>query len=154
MLLLVDYGKVLWPFVNELQQNSDTFSKEEYILGNILTVFVVDSSRLHLTYEAFCLLSVIHKQQVKQYNYFIDQSELPTRFLTDFTSSVWNFCRSVADVPPGELLAARSTEKRLYSQATLPSKHYKCYELPERVRESWDHGMCNKQTPLLSKKTS
>ena len=62
MLLLDDYGKVLWPFVHELQQNSDTFSKEEYILGNILTVFVVDSSRLHLTYEAFCLLSVIHKQ--------------------------------------------------------------------------------------------
>ena len=94
MLLLVDYGKGLWSFVNELQQNSDTFSKEEYILGNILTVFVVDSSRLHnnkqqqqhhlisyikytnitlpanskanrgrwLTFEAFCLLSVIHKQ--------------------------------------------------------------------------------------------
>ena len=56
MLLLVDYGKVLWPFVNEHQQNSDTFSKEEYILGNILTVFVVDSSRLHLTFV------VIHKQ--------------------------------------------------------------------------------------------
>ena len=62
MLALVDYGKVLWSFVNELQQNSDTFSKEEYILGNILTVFVVDSLRLHLTFEAFCLLSVIHKQ--------------------------------------------------------------------------------------------
>ena len=62
MLALVYYGKVLWSFVNELQQNSDTFSKEEYILGNILTAFVVDSLRLHLTFEAFCLLSVIHKQ--------------------------------------------------------------------------------------------
>ena len=65
MLLLVDYGKVLWSFVNELQQNSDTFSKEEYILGNILTVFVVDSSRLHLTFEAFYLLSAIHKKKGK-----------------------------------------------------------------------------------------
>ena len=62
MLLLVDCGKVLWSFVNELQQNSDTFSKEEYILGNILTVSVVDSSRLHLTLEAFYLLPVIHKR--------------------------------------------------------------------------------------------
>ena len=37
MFLLVDYGKVLWSFASELQQNSDAFSKEEYILG-ILTV--------------------------------------------------------------------------------------------------------------------
>ena len=28
MFLLVDYGKVLWTFANELQQNSDAFSKE------------------------------------------------------------------------------------------------------------------------------
>ena len=35
-----------------------------------------------------------------------------------FTSSVWNFCRWVADVLPGETsLAARSKKKRLYSQA-------------------------------------
>ena len=37
-----------------------------------------------------------------------------------FTPSVWNFCRwSGADVPPGETsIAARSKEKRLYSQTT------------------------------------
>ena len=29
MFLLVDYGKVLWSFANELQQNSDGFSKED-----------------------------------------------------------------------------------------------------------------------------
>ena len=52
MFLLVDYGKVLWSFANELQQNSSAFSKEEYILG-ILTVFEVDSSRLNLTFVAF-----------------------------------------------------------------------------------------------------
>ena len=28
MFLLVDYGKVLWTFAKELQQNSDAFSKE------------------------------------------------------------------------------------------------------------------------------
>ena len=54
MFLLVDYGKVLWSFANELQQNSSAFSKEEYILG-ILTVFEVDSSRLNLTFVAFCV---------------------------------------------------------------------------------------------------
>ena len=57
--------------------------------------FVVDSSRsphrLHLTFVAFCILSVIRKQYVKKYNYYVDQSELLARFRTDFTSSVWNF---------------------------------------------------------------
>ena len=52
MFLLVDYGKVLWSFANELQQKADAFSKEEYILG-ILTVFEADSSRLNLTFVAF-----------------------------------------------------------------------------------------------------
>ena len=57
MFLLVDYGLVLWSFANELQQNSDAFSKEEYIVG-ILSVFEVDSSRLNLTFVAFCVLFV------------------------------------------------------------------------------------------------
>ena len=60
IFVLLDYGKVLRSFVNEIQQNSDAFSTEEYNLG-ILTVFVVVSSRLHLTFAAFCLLSVIRK---------------------------------------------------------------------------------------------
>ena len=37
MFLLVDYAKVLCSAANELQKNSDAFSKEEYIPG-ILTV--------------------------------------------------------------------------------------------------------------------
>ena len=37
MFLLVDYAKVLCSTANELQKNSDAFSKEEYIPG-ILTV--------------------------------------------------------------------------------------------------------------------
>ena len=37
-----------------------------------------------------------------------------------FTSSVWNFCRWVADVPPRETSpAAKSEEKRMFSQATI-----------------------------------
>ena len=54
--------------------------------------FVRDSSRLRLNFVAFCLLSVIRKQQLKQCNYSVDQSALLTGFRTDFTSSVWNFC--------------------------------------------------------------
>ena len=46
----------------------------------------------NLTFVAFCLLSVVHMQEVKQYNYYVDQSELLTRFRT---SSAWNFCRWV-----------------------------------------------------------
>ena len=41
--------------------------------------------RLHLNFVA-CLLFVIRK--------YVDQSELLTRFRTDFTLSVWNFCLS------------------------------------------------------------
>ena len=40
-------------FANDLQENSDAFSSDR---------FVKDSSRLHLTFVAFCLLSVIRKQ--------------------------------------------------------------------------------------------
>ena len=71
----------------ELEQNADAFSEQ-------LTVFfVVDSSHLHLTFLAPCLLYVSRNQQVEQYNYYDYQSEFLTRFRTDFTSSVWNFCR-------------------------------------------------------------
>ena len=80
--------------------------------------FVRDSSCLHLTFVAFCLLSVIRKQYLKQCNYSVDQSAPLTGFRTDFTSSVWNFCRWVADVPPRETFpAAKSEEKRMFSQA-------------------------------------
>ena len=69
---------------------------------------------------AFCLLSVIRKQYLKQCNYSVDQSALLTGFRTDFTSSVWNFCRSVVDVPLRETSpAAKSKEKRTFSQATV-----------------------------------
>ena len=62
---------------------------------------------------AFGLLSVIHEVYVKQYNYHDNQSDLLTRFWTDFTSSVRNFCRRVTDVSPGEMsLAARNKEKQ------------------------------------------
>ena len=53
MCLLVGFGKVLCSSANELQQNSNTSSREDY-MPQILTVFVRDSSRLHLTFVAFC----------------------------------------------------------------------------------------------------
>ena len=43
---------------------------------------------------------VIRKQWLEQHNYSDVQSALMIRFRIDFTSSVWNFCRLVADVPP------------------------------------------------------
>ena len=51
--LLVDFGKVLCSPANKLQQNSNASSREEYI-PEILSVLL--SSRLHLTFVAFCLL--------------------------------------------------------------------------------------------------
>ena len=80
--------------------------------------FVRDSSCLHLTFVAFCLLSVIRKQYLKQCNYSVDQSALLTGFRTDFTTSVWNICRWVPDVSPRETFpVAKSEYKRLFSQA-------------------------------------
>ena len=57
---------------------------------------------LILTFVVFCLLSVIRKQWLRQRNYSVVQSALMTGFWTDFTSSVWNFCGWVVDVPPRE----------------------------------------------------
>ena len=94
---------------------------EKTIFHKYWLSFVRDSSRLHLAFVALCLLSVIRKQWLKQCNYSLDQSGLLTRFWTYFTSSVWNFCRWVADVPPPETsLAAKSEEKRMFSQAKWP----------------------------------
>ena len=79
------------------------------------------------------LLSVIRKQRLKQCNYSVDQSALLTGFRTGFTSSVWNFCRWVADVPPRETSpAAKSEEKRMFSQ-TMFSYPQNCSIIPSLV---------------------
>ena len=46
-------------------------------------------------------------------------------------TSLWNFCRWVADVPPRETFpAARSEEKWLFSQASHSSNHCSEFRLP------------------------
>ena len=63
----------------------------------------------------------------------VDQSALLTGFRTGFTSSVWNFCRWVADVPPRETSpAAKSEEKRMFSQ-TMFSYPQNCSIIPSLV---------------------
>ena len=52
MFLLVNFGKVLGPSANMLQQSSNASSTKEYI-PQILTVLLY-SARLHLTFEAVC----------------------------------------------------------------------------------------------------
>ena len=52
-----------------------------------------------MSFVASCLLSVICKQWLKQYNHPDVQSSLMARFQTDFMSSVWNFCCWVSGVP-------------------------------------------------------
>ena len=61
IFLLVDYGKVLCFSANELYQNSNVSSKEKYI-PRILTVF---------------------NRSLKQYIYYVNQSELLTRSRAD-----------------------------------------------------------------------
>ena len=77
----------------------------------IFDCFVVDSSRLHLTFEALCLLSVIRKQY--RYNYIL---RLPIRAPDQIPDRYYVISNgiSVADVPPGETsLVARSKKKRI-----------------------------------------
>ena len=59
--LLVNFCKVLCLSANELQQNSNASSLRRLYPRNI-DCFVRDSSRLHLTFLAFCLSSVVRKQ--------------------------------------------------------------------------------------------
>ena len=59
--LLVDFGEVLCSSANELQQDSNASSREDYNYSTNIDCFVRDSSRLRLTFVAFCLLSVIRK---------------------------------------------------------------------------------------------
>ena len=122
--LLVDFGKVLCWSAHELQQNSNASSREDYI-AQILTV-LLEILRVYIWPFwpfVFCLSFV--KQLLKQCNCSVDQSALLTGFWTDFTSSLWNFCRWVADVPPRETSSAtKSEEKRTFLQASLLF-HYK-----------------------------
>ena len=94
--LLVDFTKVLCSSANKFQQNWNASSREEYV-PPILTVLL----EIHRVYMGpsrpfvFCL-----------------------PFVNDFRSSVWNFCRWVAEIIPRETsLAAKSEEKWLFSQA-------------------------------------
>ena len=116
LFILDDYGKVLCFSVNK--QNGNVSSNKEQYIPRILTLFVVNLTRVHFTFVAVCLLSAVRKQQLKQYNYHVDQSELLTRFWTDFTSLLLNCCRRGADVSPGETSPAVRTEaRRLFSRA-------------------------------------
>ena len=80
-----------------------------FLKKNIFDCFVVDSSRLHLTFEALYLLSVIRKQY--RYNYIL---RLPIRAPDQIPDRYYAISNgiSVADVPPSETsLAARSKKK-------------------------------------------
>ena len=60
--LLVDFTKVLCSSANELQQNSNASSREEYIPPILTVLLEIYRVYLHLTFVAFCLLFVICKQ--------------------------------------------------------------------------------------------
>ena len=123
---------------NELQQNSNASSREDYI-PQILTV-LLEILRVYLWPLwpfVFCLSFV---------NYSVDQSALLTRFRTDFMSSVWNFCRWVADIPLCETSpAAKREEKRMFLQAMfgLSTKKVAVVERWSLV-EVWLYPVANK----------
>ena len=120
MRLLVDFGKCCVHLPTSSSKTPMLLLEKTIFHKIYIDCFVRNSSCLHSTFVAFCLLSVIRKQQLKQCNYSVDQSALLTGFRTDFASSVWNFCCWVADVPPCETSpSAKSEEKRMFSQAKL-----------------------------------
>ena len=83
---------------------------KKYIHSSNIDCIVVDSSRLHLTFVAFCLSLINSSYNVKFY--YINQSELLSRLQTDFMSSVWNFCNRGTDVPLGEVSFAERRQER------------------------------------------
>ena len=62
MFLLVDFDKVLCSSVNELQQNSDASSREDFIPQILAVLLEIHCIYIILTFAPFCLLSVIRKQ--------------------------------------------------------------------------------------------
>ena len=54
MCPLVDFGKVLCSSAKELQQNSNTSSREDYIPQILTVLSKIQDSHLHLTSVAFC----------------------------------------------------------------------------------------------------
>ena len=85
-----------------------------------LFLLEIHRSRLHLTFAAFCLLSVICKQKLKQWNYSVDQSALLTGFQTDC------LCRQYGSqtfLLAKRLSAAISEENFCHSQARTLPKH-------------------------------
>ena len=115
--LLVYFGKTVVFICQRAPAKLECFFSKRVYSTNI-DCFDIDSSGFHLTFVTFYLFSVIRKQQLKRCNCSVDQSALLIGFRTDFTSSVWNLCPGVADVPPRETSpAAKSVEKRMFSQA-------------------------------------
>ena len=75
------------------------------IYSTNIDCFVSDLSPFHLSFVAFCLLSVIRKQWLKQCNYSVDQSALLTdRFYVISMEFPSLSCRrsSSRNVPSGE----------------------------------------------------
>ena len=68
------------------------------------------------------------RRNVKLNKFAFGTPWLPDLFFKHwFTSSVWNFCRRVADVPPRETSPkAKSEEKRMFSQATYVCSQSSC----------------------------
>ena len=76
--------------------------------------------KLALERNRFMALSVIRKQNLKQYNYSVGQSELLTGFRTDFSSWIWNFSPCRRSSWRNDSLAASREERRPFSQAKIP----------------------------------
>ena len=110
--LLIDFGKVLCSSANELQQNSNAFSREDYIL------------QIHLTFVDFCLLSVIRKQELKQCNCSLTNQ--------GFWPDSWQILRHQYGISVAESQtflcakrprAPKSEKKRMFSQAIMHRCH-------------------------------
>ena len=73
----------------------------------------------------------------------MDKSALLTGFWTDFTSSVWNFCRWVTDVPPRETSpSAKSEEKWMLSQASYISMFWRILQKVIKGSFEWQLVFC------------
>ena len=86
---------------------------QERIYATNIDCFVIDLSRLHLTFVAFCLLSVICKLLHRPISAY---DRIPDRF---HIISMEFLSLSRRRSSSRNILAAKSEEKRMFSQASI-----------------------------------
>ena len=124
MFHVVNFIKIVVYICKQASEKLKCFFWRRIIIFHKYWLFCLYSWRWHSLWPFVLILSVIHKQQLKQCNFSIDQSALLTWFQTDFTSSLWNFLS----------LGRRSSSPRNVSMQRQGARKNGCFQRPQRAK--------------------